>query len=242
MKSSLSNYKEYPFPWRYVIVCVIMSIVGIVLVDFYTVWAVKEIKGTLDVLLGIPITLIVFAVAMIILLLIMKLLCMGKKTFRGIGLYQMIKVIKILCAVALVVGIVLLILVFKKSSIFNYLGLILQCLVPFLFVESLRYNKWLCYCCGLLNTQVPINSTSESLGTHVKYHNEGGYYTDVETTGSISGNGFYKDVRLSSKHYVPKTTVRDGEFEKEVITTTYQCRVCGDISSSSYKRETKVGD
>ncbi len=247
MKSSLKNYKEYPFPFRFLISYIIVTVIGIVLMDMFAMWLITAgaTDGFFNTILSILFALVAFAVGICALGGILALMCMGKKIYRGIGLYNFTLAVAISCPIVFI-GMI----IFMKSTnmtytFFNFATLFLECCVPVGLMLFLRFITRRCDNCGLIKTTSGGTNT-EKLGSHVKYHNEGGYYKDVTTTGKATEVGSLTpetfDVTMTTRQYVPKTTVRDGQFEKRRSTTSYKCSVCGNIMTSSFEYETKIGD
>lgn len=248
MKSSLKNYKEYPFPIRFLLAYLAVSIVGVILLDMFAMWLITEdaMSGFFDMILSVLIILLVFIVGMAILCWILMLLCAGGKIYRGIGLYHFMTVIAILCPILFIGMIIYLQVADMTYTFFNFVTLFLECCVPVCIMICLRLLTHRCNDCGLINTMNNSSTKTESLGKSVKYHNEGGYYKDITTTGKAMEQGSLTpeifDVTMTTRQYIPKTTVRDGEFEKTRSTTKYKCCVCGNIMTSVFESERKIGD
>ncbi len=61
MNSLLKNYKEYPFPFRFLISYILVTVVGIVLMDMLATWAIiAGITDFLDLLVAIIVELVAF--------------------------------------------------------------------------------------------------------------------------------------------------------------------------------------
>ena len=110
----------------------------------------------------------------------------------------------------------------------------------------LRMFTQKCDCCGLINTYKVSAVNTENAGQQHKFHTEGGYSYEQKSKGQIfattdAGPGLL-DVEITTTHYVPKTTVYDGLFQKKRITTSYKCAVCGNVIKAIKTTETKIGD
>ncbi len=248
MKSSLKNYKEYSFPLRFLISYIIVTVIGIVLMDMFATWLIisDATIGFFDAILSILFTLVVYIIGNAILGGLLGLLCSGKKAYRGIGLYNFTMVVSVISFIVFVGMIVLLNLTKTSFDFFNIVVLLLECGLPICMMGFLRLNTHRCDNCGLIKTMNNWHTQTESLGKRVKYHTEGGYYKDVTTTGKATEVGSLTpetfDVTMTTRQYVPKTTVRDGQFEKRRTTTNYTCCVCGNVMKSVFENEHKIGN
>lgn len=241
MKSSISNYKSYPFPIRLTISYVILSILGMCLLDMLSAYliVVFGVKGFFDTIIAIAICLVAFVIELVIFHFLLKLLS-GHKIYRGIGLWRFVNAFYFICPAAFVCIIMFMETTHTTYSFFNAVILFLECAIPPCLTFDVKYSATdICVSCGLFNTLLYSSSRTESLGTHQKFHTEGGYYETNETTGRISGDVDSEsyDVRLQYRQYIPKTTVYDGTFEKKRTTTTYCCCVCS--CDHEYTRETE---
>ncbi len=248
MKSSLNNYKEYAFPVRFLISYIIVSAIGIFLIDLFAAWLIisDATNGFFGTLLSVLFALVAYIVEIAVLGGILGLLCAGKKVYRGIGLYNFALAISLICPIVFVGMIILLNLTKTDFTFFNLVILLLECGFPICMMGFLRLNTHRCDNCGLIKTMNHWHTQTESLEKRVKYHNEGGYYKDVTTTGKATEVGSLTpetfDVTMTTRQYVPKTTVRDGQFEKRRTTTSYTCCVCGNIMKNVFENEHKIGD
>ncbi len=247
MKSALQNYKQYPVPVRIIIAYVIISVAGIVLLDLFATLmiALGATEGFFGSLLSALVTIIVFAVGILILATVQNAFCCGKKIYRGIGLYYLLTVATVLCPIAFILMIVVLCLSGEGITFFGVVTLLLECAVPACMNFFLRTTLRRCDNCGLIKTFNYVSTKTQSLGVKEKYHTEGGYYQDVKTKGKVSEISLTPEVfevEISTKQYVPKTTVRDGRFETTRSTSRYACAVCGNISVDTIQKETKIGD
>ncbi len=245
MKSSLNNYKQYPLPIRFCLSYPIIIAIGAVLVDLVAIWLTSMgVDGFLDLILGLGLLLVGFVITLVVLLFVTQLFCMGKKIYRGIGMYNFMTVVSCLSPVFFVGSLIVFPKIGIEMSFFKGVTLFLQCLMPVCVMFIMRLGLHRCDSCGLIKTMNNFSRQTESLGKRVKYHNEGGYYVNNASSGTIMGTnmqGSY-NVNINSRQYVPKTTVRDGEFEKKRYTTTYKCGVCGNRMKDVFERETKIND
>ncbi len=245
IKSSLSNYKEYPIPIRFYLTYIILVFIGVALIDLVATYLIKiGIEDFLDLILGFALLLVGFAICVIILAFVTGLFCIGKKIYRGIGIYIFMTVTSCLSPIFFIGCLIVFPKIGIEISFFNGATLFLQCLMPVCVMFFMRLNLHRCDRCGLIKTLNNFSSQTESLDKRVKYHNEGGYYVNNKSSGSITGTnmqGLY-NVNINTRQYVPKTTVRDGEFERKRYTTTYECGVCGNRMKDVFVSETKIGD
>lgn len=246
MKSREPTYKKFPFPIRILLSYVILSVAGMILLDMLSMYLIvtDSING-FDLLLSIALMVVVFIVGWFVLGAILCALC-GKKIYRGIGLYRIATISSILSPIVFL-GLI----VFMKStnmtySFFNIVTLFLECAVLPAMLLPLRLFTRRCSWCGLINTYKVSGIKTDILGREHKFHTEGGYYYEQKSTGRISETTSVApevmDVEITTTHYVPKTTVYDGLFEKKRTTTDYKCAVCGNIVKETTTTETKIGD
>ncbi len=248
MRSSLKNYSEYPFPLRFLLSYIVVTVAGIVLFDMLATWLIisDAAVGFFDTLFSVLFALAVYIVGNLILGGILSLLCSGRRIYRGIGLYNILLSVSAACPVIFVFMIILLNLIGNTPSFFNVIILLLECGMPICEAASLHIVAGRCSRCGLMKTMSNWKTNTESLGRRVKYHNEGGFYKDVTTTakarevGSLSPEEF--DVTMTTRQYVPKTTVRDGEYEKRRRASSCTCCVCGNVKVSVFEYEHRIGD
>lgn len=246
MKSHEPTYKNFPFPVRILLSYIILSVAGMILLDMLSMFLiVKGLTKGLGLLLSIGLMVIAFAVGWFVLSIILGFLC-GEKIYRGISLYRFTTLSSILSS-AVFIGLI----VFMKStnmphSFFNLVTLFLECAVLPAMTKSLKSFTQRCSWCGLINTYKVSAITTDNLGREHKFHTEGGYFYDQKSTGRISEATTaipeVMDINITTKTYVPKTTVYDGLFEKKRTTTDYKCAVCGNIVKETTTTETKIGD
>lgn len=247
MKSSEPNYKKFPFPVRILISYVILSIVGVVLLDLLAVVLIKGdgLVGFFNTVLSFGLIVVAFVVVGVVLSLILGFLC-GSKIYRGIGLYRFTTVTSILCPVGFIGTIALMKLTGMSYTFFNFVTLLLQFSVPPVLMLFMRVYTRRCDCCGLINTFKVSAVKTDNMGTERKFHTEGGYYYDQKSTGRFTENNSVApetfNVEVTTRTYVPKTTVYDGKFEKKRTTTDYKCAVCGNVIREIKDTETKIGD
>ncbi|MBE5742293.1 MAG: hypothetical protein E7360_03105 [Clostridiales bacterium] len=245
MKSKKLTYKDYPLPIRIAVAYVVLCLVGIVAYDWLATQVLAlGVEGFADIFVGVIVMLIAFIVEWAILTLILKPFC-GKKIYRGIGLYRATIIISIFGIVGFIGMIVYLKIANIEYHFLNFSILLLEGLMPLAMTVSLRFFTRRCNCCGLINTFKHHGGQARSLGKERKYHNEGGYYKEVKTTGTIERpwyNGGNMKIEASTKQYVPQTKVSDGVFEKVQRTINYRCSVCGNVVAKTYTTENKISD
>ena len=91
-----------------------------------------------------------------------------------------------------------------------------------------------------MNTMTFIGEDVEDRGTHSKFHNEGGEYKDIKTSGRLCGDN-YDSVSFTTRQYIPKTMVYDGLYKHEHKTQHYRCSHCNCIWDTESDTETRVG-
>lgn len=242
MKLKAFDYKKYPFPKRIFWSYAIFLLAGIILLDIFAVFLIKKdaTDGFIGTVISIVLTLAAFIVIWIVFALIFCAL-QGNKIYRGIELHLFAVISCILSPIAFI-GIIAFINKAKTDySLFNITTLFLECAVPFAMLTVLKQSAPLCKRCGLINTYSILKIQTEDLGKEHKFHNEGGYYYGQKSTGRIFGSDSETmNVEINTTHYVPKTAVYDGLFEKKRTTKDYKCSVCGNIKTEVETTETKV--
>lgn len=246
MQSQKPNYLSFPFPIRILVSYVLLTVVGVVLMDMLTTYLIltDSVSGLVNSVLSIGLLIIAFLVGWLVLTFAVFFLA-GSKIYRGIGLYRFMTVISILCPIAFIGTVVVINLANTPCTSVNYVCLFLEFAVAPALMVSIRMATRCCDRCGLINTFKVEAVKTNSLGTEHKFHTEGGYYQKQKTTGKLSrlshAGPEVIDVELTTNTYVPKTTVYDGQFEKKKTVTDYKCAVCGNIISETRVTETKVG-
>ena len=247
MKSQEPTYKKFPFPIRILLSYIILSVAGMVLLDMLSMFLIvtDSANGFLDTILSIGLMLVAYAAGMFVFAIILCGLC-GRKIYRGIGLYRFATVVSIACPVVFVGMIVFMNATNMTYTFFNLVSLFFELAVPPALMWFLRLFTRRCSWCGLINTYKVSAVKTDNLGREHKFHTEGGYYYEQKSTGRISEHTSVApevmDVEITTTHYVPKTTVYDGLFEKKRTTTDYKCAVCGNIVKETTTTETKIGD
>lgn len=247
MKLDETTYKKYPFPVRIFISYVLLSIIGIVLLDVFAAFLIAD--GNFDDffngILTYGLYLLVYAVGVIIFGFVLGLLS-GSKIYRGTGLYRFTMIVSILCPIAFVSVIAILKLTDTEYTFFNFLVFFLEFSIPLILNLFLHISTRRCKDCGLINTFKVETVKTDSLGKERKFHTEGGYYYNQKSTGrfvennSVAPEAF--NVEVTTRTYVPKTTVSDGVYEKKRTVTDYRCAVCGNVIKEVFDSETKIGD
>lgn len=225
MKLEKQEYKKYPFPVRILISYILISIIGIFLLNSLSTYLIQSgsVEGILETILSIGLIVLAYIVIMAISAFILSRLC-GKKIYRGIGLYRTTLIIAIFSPIFFIATIV----VFNKVGInytfFNFITLLFEFAVFPIMTFFLRIFTRLCVSCGVINS-FKINETKvDNLGSEHKYH------TETTWAGDYDGHSWFVDEEIY-----------DGLFEKKRTTTRYCCSVCGRIKYETTESETKVG-
>lgn len=247
MKSQEPVYKKFPFPIRILLSYIILSVAGIVLLDMLSMFLIvtDSANGFWNTILSTALMTVAYAAGMFVFAIILCGLC-GRKIYRGIGLYRFATIISIASPVVFVGMIVFMNATNMTYTFFNLATLFFELAVPPVLMCFLRLFTRRCSWCGLINTYKVSNVKTDNLGREHKFHTEGGYYYEQKSTGRISEHTSaapeVMEVEITTAHYVPKTTVYDGLFEKKRTTTDYKCAVCGNIEKKTITTETKIGD
>ncbi len=246
MKSQEPTYKNFPFPIRILLSYIILSVAGMILLDMLAMYIIvtDSVKGFIDTVLSIGLMLVAYAAGTFVFSIVLGGLC-GRKIYRGIGLYRFATIVSIACPVAFVGMIVFMNVTDMTYTFFNFVTLFLELAVPPALMWFLRIFTRRCDQCGLINTYKISAVKTDKLGREHKFHTEGGYYYEQKSTGRISEHTSVSpevmDVEITTKQYVPKTTVYDGLYEKKRTTTSYRCAVCGNVMTETTTTETKIG-
>ncbi|MBQ8424524.1 MAG: hypothetical protein IJX17_00700 [Clostridia bacterium] len=240
---SKEEYKKYPFPTRILLAYIILSILGIFLLDQLATLIIMKTdysKGFTfridkDPYINYIYLIGGYIIELIIFSFIFAYFC-GNKTYRGTGLYNFTTTISLLSPIILAVIIFLLDSKNIKYTFFNLVSLILESSLPIFFKYFINKMTNRCFKCGLINTFVLKDTKVDSLGKQHKFHNEGGYSYEKKTTGYVSDI----PVEVNTTHYVPETTVYDGLYEKKRTTEFYKCIECGYIKKKTTETETKI--
>lgn len=239
MKSCLPDYKKYPFPVKLLSAYVILSIVGIALIETLAIDLLSDgpITGFFNTIFNVALA---FVVVLIVWGVCALLLCAfrGKKHYRSIGLYRFSIIVTIICPFVFFGIIAFLKLTDVAYTFFNFFILLSECSFPMLMSCSLRWHTDYCIRCRLMNTLYVNSSKTETIGTEHKFHNEGGYYyNDYSSVNFSDGNS----ANVKTTYYVPKTAVYDGLYEKKKTDRQYHCCVCQNEFTRSTLTEEKIG-
>lgn len=262
-ESQKSEYGQYPFPWRIFIAYIVLSIIGIALIDTWS-WFIKNYLNWMlknsdsifeDIFTDVLIIAIFIAIPYLLccfcLVKLLKLFCSEKKIYSTDVLHYRMKIVLVICAAVFVIiaAIMVIISILSDTSyrLLSYVILFAECAFPVIMTNFLWsfVNDRTCYHCGLMNTYVYQKTEYESLGTERKWHTEGGYYENETTSGTISRYGDItpsNNFEYTTRRYVPKTSVTDGVFEKEKTDKYYKCCVCGFDYVKSSVGEHKISD
>ncbi len=244
MTSCLKDYKKYPFPVRFLITYAVITVVAIVGLDLFASWRISMgIRNMIGPVMGL---FMVFFVVGGLLSASQFYLITGKKIYRGIGIYRLLIVV---CIVSILFFAGLIAFLRWRDipyTAFQFFTLLCECLLPIYTMSFFRIATQRCHRCGLIMTMNGGTTKTESLGKKVKYHTEGGYYEDVTTTAQIREQNSVApevyDTTFTTKQYIPKTTVRDGVYERQRSTSSKKCCVCGNKVYHTYERDVRIGD
>ncbi len=244
MASCLKDYKKYPFPVRFLITYAVITVVAIVGLDLFASWRISMgIRNMIGPVIGL-FTIFFFGGGL--LSASQLYLITGKKIYRGIGIYRLLIVVCIVSVLFFAGMIAFLRWRDIPYTPFQFFTLLCECLLPIYTMVFFRIATQRCNRCGLIMTMNGGTCQTETLGKKVKYHTEGGYYKNVTTTTQLREQNSVApsvyDATFTTRQYVPKTTVRDGEYERQRKTCYGKCCVCGNTVSYTYEREVRIGD
>ena len=240
-----TNYKNNPFPIRITIVFFVCCILSIVLMHFYGVWmfggeTFEWTENVFDDILGLSLSVLLgilgFGACVCIPAGISMAFC-GHKHYRGTGLYIIMIITSVLSYI--IFGILLYFGIANgRHTFFDYMILFFECAAPSITCLFIISNTERCPRCKLINTFKDGIFSEETTdeGKHHKFHTEGGEYknTYAQYVGSSE--------KIVVSHYVPKTQIYDGIYERKKHTTKTTCSVCGHVKVHSYTTEHKTND
>ena len=239
------NYKNHPFPVRITIVFFVCCVLSIILMHFFGVWMFEGetfewtenfFDDVFGLILSILLCILGFGIGVGALAGISTAFC-GRKHYRGTGLYIIMIITSVLSYIAF--GVLLYFgLANDDYTFFDYMILFSECSAPALIAIIIIADTERCPKCKLINTfkNGSFSEETTSEGKRHKFHTEGGEYKNAyaEYVGS--------NEKIVVSHYVPKTQIYDGVYERKRHTSKTTCSACGHVKIHTYTTDHKTND